>query len=107
MVATKPADIRSRQKEYFEQAYSGETVIVSRPQNKNVVIISEKKYNDLLRAMRMQEYITRMYGGRTNAAGAETSTDGWDVFFEGIDTFSDDFMADYQDDQEYEKRENL
>ncbi len=42
MIAVKPTDIRNQQKKYFEQAYAGETLIVSRPQNQNVVIISEQ-----------------------------------------------------------------
>ncbi len=107
MVATKPADIRSRQKEYFEQAYMGETVIVSRPQNKNVVIISEKKYNEMLQAQRMQEYVSRLYGGRDKADSADSASDGWALFFEGIDLFSDDFMSDYKDNAVFEDRESL
>ena len=105
MIATKPADIRSRQKEYFEEAYNGETIVVSRPQNHNVVIISEESYNKLLQAARMQEYVNRLYGGRTDERGKER--DPWDTFFEGIDMFTDDFMVEGRGMPAYEVRESL
>ena len=41
MIATKQMDVRANIKKYFDMAFSGETVIVSRKENKNVVIISE------------------------------------------------------------------
>ncbi len=34
----------------FDMAFDGETVIVSRKENKNVVIISEAEYNELAKA---------------------------------------------------------
>ncbi len=60
MIAVKPTDIRNQQKKYFEQAYAGETLIVSRPQNQNVVIISEQKYNAMLKAVRNAAYLNHL-----------------------------------------------
>ena len=45
MIATKQMDIRANIKKYFDLAFNGETIIVSRKQNKNVVVISEAKKN--------------------------------------------------------------
>ena len=47
MVVTKPAELRREQKKYFSIAYSGEPVVVSRPRNENVVVISEEQYREL------------------------------------------------------------
>ena len=50
MIATKPVDLRARLKEYFDIAFKGEPVIVSRKNNENVVIISEHEYNEMQKA---------------------------------------------------------
>lgn len=47
MIATKQMDVRANIKKYFDIAFNGEPVIVSRKENKNVVIISEAEYNEL------------------------------------------------------------
>lgn len=47
MIVTKQMDLRANIKKYFDIAFDGEPVIVSRKENKNVVIISESKYNEL------------------------------------------------------------
>jgi len=57
MIATKQMDIRANIKKYFDLAFNGEPVIVSRKENKNVVIISEAEYNDLQKAKRNAEYL--------------------------------------------------
>lgn len=41
-------------------AFDGETVIVSRKGNKNVVIISEKEYNELEKIKRNAEYLAKL-----------------------------------------------
>jgi antitoxin YefM len=60
MIATKQMDIRANIKKYFDLAFSGETVIVSRKENKNVVVISEREYNELQKAKRNAEYLTML-----------------------------------------------
>lgn len=57
MIATKQMDIRANIKKYFDLAFNGEPVIVSRKENKNVVIISEAEYNALQKAKRNAEYL--------------------------------------------------
>lgn len=56
MIATKQMDIRANIKKYFDLAFNGESIIVSRKENKNVVIISENEYNNLQKAKRNVEY---------------------------------------------------
>ena len=60
MIATKQMDVRANIKKYFDMAFSGETVIVSRKENKNVVIISESEYNELEKAKRNTEYLAKL-----------------------------------------------
>lgn len=57
MIATKQMDVRANIKKYFDIAFAGEPVIVSRKENKNVVIVSEAEYNDLQKAKRNAEYL--------------------------------------------------
>jgi len=60
MIATKQMDMRANLKKYFDIAFSGEPVIVSRKENKNVVVISEKEYNELQKAKRNAEYLAML-----------------------------------------------
>lgn len=60
MIATKQVDIRANIKKYFDLAFDGEPIIVSRKDNKNVVVISEKEYNDLQKAKRNAEYLAKI-----------------------------------------------
>ena len=60
MIATKPIDLRARLKEYFDIAFNGEPVIVSRKNNENVVIISEREYNEMQKAKRNAAYLEQL-----------------------------------------------
>lgn len=60
MIATKQMDIRANIKKYFDLAFNGEPVIVSRKENKNVVVISEAEYNELQKAKRNVEYLKKL-----------------------------------------------
>lgn len=57
MIAAKQMDVRANIKKYFDMAFDGEPVIVSRKENKNVVIISEAEYNEMAKARRNAEYL--------------------------------------------------
>ncbi len=61
MLVTRAADLRKNQKEYLDKAYNGNTVIISRPQNKNVVIISEAEYNKMQLHLRIFNYATKLF----------------------------------------------
>ncbi len=60
MIATKPIDLRARLKDYLDNAFNGEPVIVSRKNNENVVIVSEREYNELMKAKRNAEYMAML-----------------------------------------------
>ena len=65
-------DIRANLKKYFDYAFNGEPVIVSRKENKNVVVISEKEYNDLLKAKRNAEYLAKLDKSRDELEQGKT-----------------------------------
>lgn len=71
MVVTKPADIRKEQKKYFSIAYQGEPVIVSRPRNENVVVISEDEYNRLMKISEMASFDVSAVETFSEKAGGE------------------------------------
>ena len=60
MIATRQMGVRANIKKYFDMAFNGEPVIVSRKGNKNVVIISEAEYNELANAKRNEEYLEKL-----------------------------------------------
>ena len=72
MIATKPIDLRANLKSYLDNAFDGEPVIVSRKNNRNVVIISERDYNDMMKAKQNAEYVEKLQRGQN--AGKEKGT---------------------------------
>ncbi|MBQ7313297.1 MAG: type II toxin-antitoxin system Phd/YefM family antitoxin [Clostridia bacterium] len=61
MLAVNYSTIRSNLKDYCDKATDeNETVIVTRKDEKNVVLISLEKYNELMRAVRNAEYLAKI-----------------------------------------------
>ena len=60
MLAVKSMDVRENFKEWCNKVISGETLVVSRPKNENVVIVSEKEYNELAKAKRNEDYLKKL-----------------------------------------------
>ena len=60
MFDIREVDVRVNIKKYFDMAFSGEPIIVSRKENKNVVIISESKYNELEKVKKNVEYLLKL-----------------------------------------------
>ena len=54
----KSMDVRENFKALCDRVFHGETLIVSRPKNENVVIISETAYNELIKIKNNAEYLT-------------------------------------------------
>ena len=48
MLAVKSMDVRDNFKSLCDKVFSGETLIISRPKNENIVMISEESYNNLM-----------------------------------------------------------
>ncbi len=57
MLAVKSANIRDNFKEWCDRISLGETVVISRPRNENIYMISEAEYNALQKAKRNAEYL--------------------------------------------------
>ncbi len=72
MIATKPVDLRARLKDYLDNAFNGEPVIVSRKNNENVVIVSEREYNELMKAKRNAEYMAKINESLENHERGDT-----------------------------------
>ncbi len=61
MVAVNYTTLRDKLKEYCDKATNNsETVIVTRKNEKNVVLISLEQYNDLIRAAKNAEYLAKI-----------------------------------------------
>lgn len=58
MLAVKSMDVRDNFKKLCDQVFQGETLIISRPKNENVVMLSENEYNQMLKAKKNAEYLT-------------------------------------------------
>ena len=57
MIAVRTIDIRNDFKRIGDLVSSGEKVLIARPHNENLVILSEKEYNELERNRRNAEYL--------------------------------------------------
>jgi PHD/YefM family antitoxin component YafN of YafNO toxin-antitoxin module len=52
----KPIELRNNQKELLDQAFNGDILLVARPAQKNVVVLSESEFNKRDKALRNAEY---------------------------------------------------
>ncbi len=78
MLIAKQMDIRSNIKKYFDLAYDGEIIFVSRKENKNVVIISEEEYNRVRQMERVAAYsagISRVVANNSNQVSNSIKAD--------------------------------
>ena len=57
MLAVKSMDLRENFKNFCDKVFNGETIIVSRPRNENIVMMSETEYNKMIKAKRNAEYL--------------------------------------------------
>lgn len=60
VTVAKQVEVRANLKKYFDLAYDGTVVIVPRKENKNVVLLSEREYQELERARRNVEYLRKL-----------------------------------------------
>lgn len=60
MIAVKSMDVRDNFKALCDKVFNGETLIISRPKNENIVMMSEKEYNDIMKAKRNAEYLAML-----------------------------------------------
>ncbi|MDR0325446.1 MAG: type II toxin-antitoxin system Phd/YefM family antitoxin [Oscillospiraceae bacterium] len=57
MIALRTVDLRNDFRRVSELIKSGEKVLIARPHNENLVVLSEKEYNELEKARRNAEYL--------------------------------------------------
>ena len=60
MIALKTTDIRNDFKKISKLIFAGERVLISRPHNENLVILSEKEYNELEKIRRNNEDLAKI-----------------------------------------------
>lgn len=60
MLAVKSVNVRDNFKEWCDKISMGETVVISRPRNENIYMISEAEYNALQKAKRNAEYLAML-----------------------------------------------
>ncbi len=79
MLAVKSMDVRDNFKAFCDKVFNGEILIVSRPKNENIVMMSEADYNDIMKAKRNAEYLAMLDKSMEEAAAggfiAKTITD--------------------------------
>ena len=57
MLAVKSMDVRDNFKSLCDMVFNGETLIISRPKNENIVMLSEHEYNEMMKAKRSSDYL--------------------------------------------------
>ena len=57
MLAVKSMDVRDNFKSLCDMVFNGETLIISRPKNENIVMLSEHEYNEMMKAKRNSDYL--------------------------------------------------
>jgi antitoxin YefM len=60
MVALKTVDIRNNFKRVSEIVKQGEPVLIARPHNDNLVVLSEYVYNEMVRSKENAEYLAKL-----------------------------------------------
>ena len=60
MLAVKSMDVRDNFKSLCDKVFHGETLIISRPKNENVVMLSEKEYNKIMKEKRNADYLAML-----------------------------------------------
>lgn len=82
MVAVKGADIKYGFKAICDRVFKGETIIISRPKNENIVMLSEKKYQEFERLkkyaelyLEQQEKLERSFKSLKGSAGVPLDLD--------------------------------
>lgn len=72
MLAVKSMDVRNNFKNICDRVFQGETLIISRPKNENIVMLSESEYNEMVKAKKNAEYLAML-----DKSMAEAEADGF------------------------------
>lgn len=74
MLAAKSVNVRNNFREWCGKVATGETVVISRPRNENIYMISEKEYNELQKAKQNLQYLAKLDTSRANHQAGDTIT---------------------------------
>ena len=74
MIAIKTVDIRNDFKRISDLVSAGEKILIARPHNQNLVVLSEKEYNELDKARRNAEYLAKIDESRRELDEGNTYT---------------------------------
>lgn len=78
MTATVATELKANFKYYMDRVVEGEQVIITRPKQKNVVLISEEAYNELIGIReREQETAARLLLYSLKLAEERAEREGW------------------------------
>jgi antitoxin YefM len=68
MIALKTVDVRKEFRRVSDLVNSGEKVLISRPHNENLVILSEREFNELERSRQNIAYLSKLERSMQEAA---------------------------------------
>ena len=71
MIAIKTANLTQNFREIADLVIGGERILVSRPRNENLVVITEKEYNELERLRKNAAYLTKLDDSLKQAQNGE------------------------------------
>lgn len=71
MLAVKSSDVRDNFKKLCDKVFQGETLIISRPKNENIVMVSESEYNDMIKAKQNAQYLAMLDKSMAEAEAGE------------------------------------
>ena len=74
MIALKTMDLRNDFKRVSELVNSGEKILIARPRNENLVVLSEREYNELEKMRRNAEHLAKIEISRQEFAEGKTYT---------------------------------
>ena len=85
MVAIKTVDLTQNFKQIADNVFkNGEKILISRPRNENLVLLTETEYNQLKKVRRNAEYLAKL-----DEAIEDTRNNGGYEFDMSAKTFSD------------------
>ena len=74
MIAFRTIDLRNDFKKISDIINSGEKVLIARPHNENLVVLSEKEYNELEKARHNAEHVAKTEKSLKDLAEGKTVT---------------------------------
>jgi len=72
MIALRTSDLRNDFKRVSDMVTSGEKVLIARPRNENLVVLSEREYNELEKVRQNTKYYTMLDESTLQVAEGKT-----------------------------------